>query len=121
MISRVNEILNLVKKQINLLTKKEISYIIVVGCSSDATDFDLVIHEVFSRKIPYIEFTEKDFNDKKNPSAATDVYLVSYSKPTSIFVQISVKKISFGLFKSDTFNDSKDKFIFAYAFSLILF
>ena len=35
------------KKQINLLTKKEISYIIITGGLTEATDFDLLVEESF--------------------------------------------------------------------------
>ena len=45
--SRVKEILELAKKQINILTKLEISYIIVTGGTSEANDFSLVVEEVF--------------------------------------------------------------------------
>lgn len=45
--SRIKEILELAKKQINILTKLEISYIIVTGGSSEANDFGLVVSEVF--------------------------------------------------------------------------
>lgn len=44
---RIKEIFNLVKKQINLLTKKEISYIIITGGLTEATDFDLLVEESF--------------------------------------------------------------------------
>jgi cell division ATPase FtsA len=47
--SRVKEILDLSKKQINLLTKKEISYIIITGGTTEANDFDLVVEEVFGK------------------------------------------------------------------------
>ncbi|NMA50697.1 MAG: cell division protein FtsA [Mollicutes bacterium] len=42
-ISRINEILNLVKKQISLLTKKEISYIIVTGGISKLKGFNTLL------------------------------------------------------------------------------
>ena len=42
---RLTEIINLAKKQINLLTKKEISYIIVTGGVSETQDFDILIEE----------------------------------------------------------------------------
>lgn len=45
--SRIKEILELAKKQINILTKLEISYIIVTGGTSEANDFSLVVEEVF--------------------------------------------------------------------------
>jgi len=45
--SRIREILELAKKQINLLTKLEISYIIITGGSTEGNDFNLVSEEVF--------------------------------------------------------------------------
>lgn len=45
--SRLEEILNLVKKQINLLTKKEISYIIVTGGVTEMADFKNIVDYVF--------------------------------------------------------------------------
>ena len=47
MMERIKEIFNLVKKQINLLTKKEISYIIITGGLTEAADFELLVDEVF--------------------------------------------------------------------------
>ncbi len=49
-LSRLNEIFNLVKKQINLLTKKEISYIIVSGGISELSSFSSFIESVFGPK-----------------------------------------------------------------------
>ena len=49
--SRLTEILNMSKKQINLLTKKEISYIIFTGGVSEMRDFPLVLEEVFGRNV----------------------------------------------------------------------
>ena len=44
---RLEEILNLAKKQINLLTKKEISYIIVTGGVTEIADFKNIMNYVF--------------------------------------------------------------------------
>ena len=44
---RIEEILNLAKKQINLLTKKEISYIIVTGGVTELADFKSTLDYVF--------------------------------------------------------------------------
>ncbi len=49
--SRVKEILELSKKQINLLTKLEISYIMFTGGTTELNDFDLVVDEVFGREM----------------------------------------------------------------------
>ncbi len=46
--SRLEEILNLAKKQINLLTKKEISYIIVTGGVCETAEFKNILDEVFN-------------------------------------------------------------------------
>ena len=45
--SRLEEILNLAKKQINLLTKKQISYIIVTGGVTETLEFKNVVDYVF--------------------------------------------------------------------------
>ena len=43
---RLIEIINLAKKQINLLTKKEISYIILTGGVTESQDFDILVEEL---------------------------------------------------------------------------
>lgn len=43
---RLIEIINLAKKQINLLTKKEISYIILTGGVAETQDFDILVEEL---------------------------------------------------------------------------
>ena len=45
-VSRIEEILNLAKKQINILTKKEISYIIVTGGLTELKDFNLTMERI---------------------------------------------------------------------------
>ena len=50
MMERIKEIFNLVKKQINLLTKKEISYIIISGGVTETQDFDILIEEILGEK-----------------------------------------------------------------------
>jgi len=49
--SRVKEILELSKKQINLLTKLEISYIMFTGGTTELNDFSLVVDEVFGKEM----------------------------------------------------------------------
>ncbi|MBE6140590.1 MAG: cell division protein FtsA [Firmicutes bacterium] len=46
--SRLEEILNLVKKQINLLTKKQISYIIITGGVTETADFKYLVEKIFN-------------------------------------------------------------------------
>lgn len=47
--SRVREILELSKKQINLLTKKDISYIIITGGTTEIDGFNKVYQEIFGK------------------------------------------------------------------------
>ncbi len=49
--SRLEEILNLAKKQINLLTKKQISYIIVTGGVTEIAEFKNILDYVFKNAI----------------------------------------------------------------------
>ncbi len=45
--SRLEEILKLAKKQINLLTKKEISYIIIAGGTTEISEFKYLAEQIF--------------------------------------------------------------------------
>ena len=62
--SRVKEMLELSKKQINLLTKKEISYIIITGGTSEINDFDILAEEVFGKE--YIGGKVKEIGCRSN-------------------------------------------------------
>ena len=66
---RLEEILNLAKKQINLLTKKEISYIIVTGGVTESVDFSLVLDEVFNHKAKIGNVTEIGVRNNKYSTA----------------------------------------------------
>ncbi len=48
--SKLVELLKLAKKQINLLTKREISYIIITGGISEMAGFQYVVENVFDRR-----------------------------------------------------------------------
>lgn len=47
--SRIDEILNLAKKEINVLTKKEISYIIITGGVTELKDISINIENIFGK------------------------------------------------------------------------
>lgn len=47
--SRLEEILNLAKKEINILTSKQIDYIIITGGTSNMADIDLILGDVLGR------------------------------------------------------------------------
>ena len=49
--ARIDEILNLIKKQINLLTKKEISYIIITGGVTETGEFKSLANKKFKNLI----------------------------------------------------------------------
>lgn len=49
--SRIKEILEMSKKQINLLTKRDISYIIITGGTTEIDGFDKVFGEVFGKNM----------------------------------------------------------------------
>ena len=55
--SRLKEILQIAKIEINNLTKKEISYIILTGGVTESVDFQLVVDEIFEDTV-----TLKDIN-----------------------------------------------------------
>ena len=62
---RVKEILDLSKKQINILTKKEISYIIITGGSTEIEDFNEVADEVIGKKTVLGNITELGVRNNK--------------------------------------------------------
>lgn len=66
--SRIEEILNLAKKQINLLTKKEISYIIFTGGLTETKDFSLILEEVFGKNATIGKVNEIGVRDNKYSS-----------------------------------------------------
>ena len=67
--SRIKEILELSKKQINLLTKLEISYIIVTGGITEINDFNLIIEEVFGNEVGSYKVHEIGCRHNKYSSA----------------------------------------------------
>ena len=62
---RLTEILNLCKKQINLLTKKKISYIIVTGGVTEFTDFSITLNSVFEQEAEIGQVTEIGVRNNK--------------------------------------------------------
>ncbi len=62
---RLNEILNLCKKQINLLTKKKISYIIVTGGVTEFSDFAITLNSQFDQDAEVGQVTEIGVRNNK--------------------------------------------------------
>lgn len=67
--SRLKEILELSKKQINILTKKENSYIMVTGGTTEISNSNEVIEEVFGRSAVLGDITEFGVRNNKYSSA----------------------------------------------------
>ncbi len=63
--NRLAEMLNLIKKQINLLTKKEISYIMVTGGTTEYKDFDILLTEIFGRNAKVCNVAEIGVRNNK--------------------------------------------------------
>lgn len=68
--SRLEEMLNLVKKEINYLTKKEISYIIFSGGLTEIQDFQLLLDETFNKNTSIGRMNELGVRNNKYSSAA---------------------------------------------------
>lgn len=66
--SRLEEILNIAKKQINHLTKKEIHYIIITGGVSEMDDFLLTMESVFGRSATLARVHEIGIRNNKYSS-----------------------------------------------------
>lgn len=56
--SRIVELLKLAKKQINLLTNREISYIIITGGISELAGFEYVVENIFDRRTSTLNISE---------------------------------------------------------------
>ena len=72
--SRLEEILNLAKKQINLLTKKEISYIIITGGVTETAEFKNVVDYIFKN----VSIGEVKEIGARHNKYATAVGLIKY-------------------------------------------
>lgn len=73
--SRIKDILEFAKKQINLLTKREISYIIITGGVTETSDFQKILDEVFNKNVHKQEIKEIGVRHNKYSSA---VGLIKY-------------------------------------------
>lgn len=108
--SRIEEILNLAKKQINLLTKKEISYIILTGGLTEIADFELVLDEIMGSKAEAKRVCEIGVRDNKYSTA---VGMIKYynsrlklrNKEFSIFNLDEQEELS-GLTKKTNLSDN---------------
>lgn len=73
--SRLEEILELSKKQMNLLTRKNIDYIVVTGGTSELRDFHILLDKVFTK--PHI-LGKIDIVGVRNNKYSTAVGIIKY-------------------------------------------
>ncbi len=73
--SRLEEILELSKKQMNLLTKKNIEYIIVTGGTTEIGDFNILLDKVFTKS--YI-LGKIDIVGVRNNKFSTSIGTIKY-------------------------------------------
>ena len=98
-LSRVQQILNLCKKEINHLTKKEISYIIFTGGLTESRDFKLALEEVFGNDVTIGNIMEIGVRNNKYSSCVGLIKYYAYiarlkDKDYSIFSVEEQQKLS---------------------------
>ena len=99
--SRIEEILNLAKKQINILTKKEISYIIVTGGLTELKDFSIILEKVIG-KSAYLGDV-KNIGARDNNYAST-LGILKYYKD-----RLDLRGKSFSMFTTSELEEMNDK------------
>lgn len=120
-VSRLEEILNIAKKQINLLTKHEISYIIFTGGSTNLEDINLLFEEIFGKNIKICKI---DTIGVRNNVYSSALGLIKYfnkklnlrEKEFSIFNTEEVEELSTEPRKVNISSDSVLGKIFGYFF-----
>lgn len=79
--SRIEEILNLAKKEINILTSKRIDYIIITGGTSNMADIDYVANDVFGHDVSIGNIKLIGIRDNKYSSCVGNiVYFINKLK-----------------------------------------
>ena len=108
--SRIEDILNLTKKQINLLTKKEISYIIFTGGLTEIKDFDQVLEEIYGPTAIVKNVSEIGVRDNKYSVAVGNIKYYNQrlklrNKDFSIYTEDEEEELS-GLTKKTNISDN---------------
>ena len=119
--SRIEEILNLAKKQINILTKKEISYIIVSGGLTELRDFSLALESSFGKNVTLGRLNIIGARDNSYSSVVGilkyfDYKLALRGKVFSIFNGSELEEMNNGGKKTSVNNDSLLGKVFGYFF-----
>lgn len=98
--SRVREILELSKKQINLLTKKDISYIIITGGTTEIEGFSKVYKEIFGKNLDLSKVEELGVRNNKYSSALG-------------LIKLYAEKLKFRGLIPSTFNEQAQEELFS--------
>ena len=99
--SRLSEMLNLIKKQINLLTKKEISYIIFTGGVTEIADFDLILDQVFGKNAKVYDTMQLG---ARNNKYSTSIGMIKYYNN-----KLELRNKNFSVFSNDELEDLSGK------------
>ena len=119
--SRIEEILNLAKKQINILTKKEISYIIVTGGLTELRDFSLALDSTFGKgatlgKMNLIGARDNSYSSAVGILRYFDYKLKLRGKVFSIFSGSELEDLNNGGKRTSVNNESLIGKVFGYFF-----
>ena len=91
--ARLEEILKKVKKKINYLTKKEISYIIVTGGLTEIKDFNIIAEDIFGKNVTFGNVNLIGVRDNK--------YSTSVGLIKSFNDKLNKKENNYSMFDSD--------------------
>ncbi len=119
--SRIVDILNLAKKQINILTKREISYIIITGGLTELRDFNYTLDAEFGKKASIGKLNLIGARDNSYSSAVGAIMLFedrleTKGKALSIFTNEDLEDMTSGGKETNTNNNSLLGKVFGYFF-----
>lgn len=119
--SRLAEILSLAKKQINHLTKQEISYIIISGGVTESLDFSLLLEEIYGKEVILGKINTLGVRNNKFSSALGNIKvfnkkLILRDKEFSMFDFEELEEFENNHKKINISNDSILGKIFGYFF-----
>jgi cell division protein FtsA len=119
---RIEEILTLAKKEINLLTNRQIDYIIITGGTSNMTHFNYVAENIFGKGVIIGNIKLIGIRNNKYASALGNIaYFISKlklkGKDYSMFTKSDVEDISTARRNIDMSNESMIGRVFGFFFN----
>ena len=108
--SRLIEILELAKKQMNLLTRREIEYIIMTGGTIELADFNILLDKLFTKyyilgKIEYVGARDNKYSTAVGTIKYYNSRLKLKNKEYSVFNLDDLENLS-GIHKKVNINDN---------------